>query len=365
MPSDLSLQLEKIIKKYGEVTALEGVSLDVRDGDFFFILGPSGCGKTTLLKIIGGLEKPSQGSVKIMGKEVTALPANKRNTSTVFQEWALFPHMNVYGNIAFGMRMQKKKKAAIKKTVDELLTLIRLEGYEKRMAFELSGGEQQRVAIARALATKPDILLLDEPLSNLDLTLRQQMRIELKRLHEQIGKTFIYVTHDQTEALTMADAVAVMDKGHAVQVGTPKEIYKNPANDYVATFIGEANEFRGKVHALTPEPILRTDAGLDIKVNIRDRDISKNENAIAIIRPEHIKVISDDDEEGMDNKFGVFIDDIVYFGPSLRIFARLEKTEETCFFDITADTSAANEVRRGQLLKVGGSKEFTLCFKAD
>jgi len=365
MPSDLSLQLEKIIKKYGDVTALEGVSLDVRDGDFFFLLGPSGCGKTTLLKIIGGLENPTRGTVKIMGEDVTHLPANKRNTSTVFQEWALFPHMNVFDNIAFGLRTQKKGRAEIKKKVAELLALIQLEEYQNRMAFQLSGGQQQRVAIARALATEPAILLLDEPLSNLDLALRQQMRIELKKLHEQIKKTFIYVTHDQTEALTMADTVVVMDKGRAVQVGSPKDIYKNPATDYVATFIGEANEFHGVIHAITPEPVFKTDTGLDFKVTLRDRDTSTADRASAIIRPEHIKVILDGAGKSMDNQFEACIDDIVYFGPSLRIFARLEKTEETFFFDITVDTQAANDVRRGQLLKVGFSKLFTLCFKAD
>lgn len=363
--SGLSLQLDNIVKHYGEVTALEDVSLEVTDGDFFFLLGPSGCGKTTLLKIIGGLEKPTEGSVRIMGHDVTTLPANKRSTATVFQEWALFPHMNAHDNIAFGMQMQKIPRRQIEKKVHELLTLIRLEGYQDRMAFELSGGEQQRVAIARALATEPDILLLDEPLSNLDLALRQQMRIELKRLHEQIGKTFIYVTHDQTEALTMADRVVVMDRGRAIQVGTPKEIYKTPANDYVATFIGETNEFRGTICELTPDPILETESGMRIMVNSRDEGIRKNSSAIAIVRPEHIKVLSKEEARLTDNHYDALIDDIVYFGPSLRLFAHLEQSKENLFFDIIADTDLANEVRRGQRLTIGSDKDFALCYKAD
>ena len=361
----LSLQLENIVKRFGDVTALGGVSLDVQDGDFFFLLGPSGCGKTTLLKIIGGLEKPTEGRVTIMGRDVTALPANKRSTATVFQEWALFPHMNVRNNIGFGMEMQKLPRKEIKKRVDELLGLIRLEGYHDRMAFELSGGEQQRVAIARALATEPDILLLDEPLSNLDLALRQQMRIELKRLHEKIGKTFIYVTHDQTEALTMADRVVVMDKGKAVQVGSPKEIYKTPENDYVATFIGEANQFRGMVRQLTPDPVVRTDGGLSIKVSVRDEALKEGSRAIVIVRPEQIKILSEEEARGTDNQFGAVVDDIVYFGPSLRLFAHLEESQESLFFDIVADTTLANEVRRGQHLIIGSDKDFVLCYEAD
>lgn len=365
MMSGLSLQLDNIVKRYGEVTALEGVSLEVPDGDFFFLLGPSGCGKTTLLKIVGGLEKPTEGRVKIMGHDVTALPANKRSTATVFQEWALFPHMNVHDNIAFGLQMQKIPRPQIEMKVHDFLTLIRLEGYQDRMAFELSGGEQQRVAIARALATEPDILLLDEPLSNLDLALRQQMRIELKRLHEQIGKTFIYVTHDQTEALTMADRVVVMDRGRAVQVGTPKEIYETPANDYIATFIGEANEFRGTIRELTPDPILETESGLRMKVSLREEGLRSNSNAIAIVRPEHIKVLSEEEARLTDNHYDAVIDDIVYFGPSLRLFAHLEQSKENVFFDIVSDTPLAQEVRRGQRLTIGSDKDFALCYKAD
>ena len=361
----LSLQLQHIVKRYGDVTALEGVSLEVADGEFFFLLGPSGCGKTTLLKIIGGLEQPTEGSVKIMGRDVTGVPANKRSTATVFQEWALFPHMNVRENIAFGMEMQRIPRSQITEKVHGLLALIRLEGYQDRMAFELSGGEQQRVAIARALATEPDILLLDEPLSNLDLALRQQMRIELKRLHEKIGKTFIYVTHDQTEALTMADKIVVMDRGRAVQVGTPKEIYRTPANDYVATFIGEANEFHGTIRELGPVPVFETESGLKMKVNLREAGLGENSRAIAIVRPEHIKVLSQEEARRAENQHEAVIDDIVYFGPSLRLFAHIAEGQDRVFFDIIADTGLANQARRGQRLTIGSDREFVLCYGAE
>jgi ABC-type Fe3+/spermidine/putrescine transport system ATPase subunit len=361
MPS-FSLQIHDVAKYYGPVCALERVNLDIEDGEFFFLLGPSGCGKTTLLKIIGGLEDPSAGTVTIRGKDVTRMPANQRSTSTVFQEWALFPHMSVHDNIAFGMRMRRTPKPEIDTRIGDLLSLIRLPGYEKRMPFELSGGEQQRVAVARALATEPDILLLDEPLSNLDFALRQQMRIELKRLHEKIQKTTICVTHDQTEALTMADRLAVMSKGKVVQVGTPKEIYKDPVNQYVATFIGEANEFHGIIRTMTPEVILETDSGLKFKVNPRDKALKPDGRAITLLRPEHIKILEDGGRETWANQFEVIIDDTVYFGSSLRLFAYFEKTKEEVLFDIPTDTPLANQVARWRRLTIGWDQEQALCY---
>jgi ABC-type Fe3+/spermidine/putrescine transport system ATPase subunit len=344
------------------VCALERVNLDIEDGEFFFLLGPSGCGKTTLLKIIGGLEEPSAGTVTIRGRDVTHMPANQRSTSTVFQEWALFPHMSVHDNIAFGMRMRKTPKPEIGTRIGDLLNLIRLPGYERRMPFELSGGEQQRVAVARALAIEPDILLLDEPLSNLDFALRQQMRIELKRLHEKIQKTTICVTHDQTEALTMADRLAVMSKGKVVQVGTPREIYKNPVNQYVATFIGEANEFHGTLRTLTPEATLETDSGLRMKVNPKDKALKQDGRAIALLRPEHIKITEDRGRESWPNQFEVVVDDTVYFGSTLRLFAYFEQTKEDVLFDIPTDTQLASQVSRWRRLTIGWDPEQALCY---
>lgn len=363
--SNFSLELKGIVKRFGHITALKNTDLNVKEGEFFFLLGPSGCGKTTLLKIIGGLEEATEGTVMIMGKDVTFLRANKRNTATVFQEWALFPHMNVYENIAFGMRMHKIPKREIDDRVEKLLSLIRMDGYKDRMAYELSGGQQQRVSIARALAIEPDILLLDEPLSNLDLALRQQMRIELMRLHEKIGKTFIYVTHDQTEAMTMGDRLAVMTTGKIEQIGSPREIYKNPVNDYVATFIGETNEIYGTLCEMTPDPILKTTAGLKLKVNICDKSLGKNSNAVVIIRPEHTRVLTGEASESPDNHFDIFVDDIAYFGPSLRLFGHLGQGDTPFFIDIAAETDLANGVRRGQRVTLGLNKEYALCYQRD
>lgn len=360
--TNYSVELIDIVKRYKEVTALERMTLKIKDGDFFFLLGPSGCGKSTLLKIIAGLEEPSEGKIHIKGKDVTSLRANKRNTATVFQEWALFPHMNVFDNIAFGMRMHKWTREKINRKVPELMHLIQMEGYEKRMAFELSGGQQQRVSIARSLAIEPDILLLDEPLSNLDLALRQQMRIELIRLHEKIGKTFIYVTHDQTEAMTMGDQLAVMTKGRVVQIGSPKEIYRRPANDYVATFIGETNEISGKLIQSGKDAVFETRSGIRLKVDLRDESLSQGDDAVVIVRPEHLELSDSKTPSPMDNQFDMNIEDIAYFGPSLRLFGHLGNNESPFFVDVASDTKIADTIERGQTITVGVSKTRTLCY---
>jgi ABC-type Fe3+/spermidine/putrescine transport system ATPase subunit len=360
--NNYSVELVDIVKRYKEVTALEHITLKIEDGEFFFLLGPSGCGKSTLLKIIAGLEEPSEGRVIIKGKDVTALRANKRSTATVFQEWALFPHMNVFDNIAFGMRMHKMPREKIKRKVPELMQLIQMEGYEKRMAFELSGGQQQRVSIARSLAIEPEILLLDEPLSNLDLALRQQMRIELIRLHEKIGKTFIYVTHDQTEAMTMGDKLAVMSTGNVVQIGSPREIYRQPANDYVATFIGETNEVFGQLLEAGPAAVFETPGGARLNVDLRDQSLGAGGDAVVIIRPEHLELIDDNKAASVENHFQVEIEEIAYFGPSLRLFGHLLPDRSPFFVDIPADAGIADRIKRGQTITVGVRKEHSLCY---
>ncbi|MDA3789896.1 MAG: ABC transporter ATP-binding protein [Desulfobacula sp.] len=358
--STFALELKDIEKKFGEEVALQKINLQVNEGEFFFLLGPSGCGKTTLLKIIAGLEEPTSGRVMIKGRDESAFHANKRNTATVFQEWALFPHMNVYDNIAFGLRMHKMPKSHINDKVNELLDLIHMSGLEKRMAYELSGGQQQRVAIARSLAIEPDILLLDEPLSNLDLALRQNMRLELINLHNKIKKTFIYVTHDQTEALTMGDNLVVMKKGKIEQVGSPREIYLNPVNDYVATFIGETNEVCGTISELTPDPIMETRGGLKLKVDIRDSSLQKGSEAVAVIRPEHTKLMCVN--EDVDNYFDVIVDNIAYFGPSLRLYCHTEQGDIAFFVNVFAETELASAVEVGTRVAIGLDKQYALCY---
>lgn len=231
--------LHRVTKRFGDVTAVDDIDLDIIEGEFFSLLGPSGCGKTTSLRMVAGLEFPTEGSITIYGEEMGIRPPNKRPVNTVFQSYALFPHMNVEDNIAFGLRMKKVDKPDVRRRVGEAIDLVRLSGMEKRKPNELSGGQAQRVALARALVNRPKVLLLDEPLGALDLKLRQTMQIELKDIQHEVGITFIYVTHDQEEALTMSDRVAVMNEGRLAQVGTPEDIYESPNNLFVAGFVGE------------------------------------------------------------------------------------------------------------------------------
>ena len=282
------LQVQNIVKRFGDVTVLDHLNLSVDRGEFVTLLGASGCGKTTLLRIIAGLETPDEGTVLLSGQDVTDWAPNKRNVNTVFQNYALFPHMNVEANVGCGLRLKKMARPQIQKTVSEALALVQLPGYEKRHPQELSGGQRQRVAIARAIVNSPDVLLLDEPLGALDLQLRRQMQIELKRLQKQLGITFIYITHDQEEAINMSDRIAVMYGGTFAQTGTPAQIYDEPINDYVATFVGNSNIIRGVAEAadgsyikaslpggtlLARKGAVQAAAGTDVLIAVRSENI--------------------------------------------------------------------------------------------
>ena len=252
--AEVSLELKEIKKSFTEGEAvLDNISLEISKGEFITLLGSSGCGKTTTLRIIAGLEQPDAGSVWLDGREVTGLEPNQRDVNTVFQNYALFPHMNVAENIGYGLKLKKVPKSEIRKKVSQMLELVQLEGYEKRKPSELSGGQKQRVAIARALVNNPKILLLDEPLGALDLQLRRAMQIELKHLQKKLGITFIYITHDQEEAINMSDRIAVMKDGRIEQIGTPDEIYNHPKTSYVATFVGNANILHGAAERIQGE----------------------------------------------------------------------------------------------------------------
>ena len=279
------LRLENIDKYYGQNLVVKNLSLDVADSEFLTILGPSGCGKTTTLRMIAGFETPDKGIVYLSGNNVTKLPPYQRNVNTVFQNYALFPNMNVEENIAFGLQQKKKSKVEIKKKVGEMLDMVQMEKFAKRKPAELSGGQQQRVAIARAVANDPAILLLDEPLGALDLKLRKQMQFELKSLQKQLNYTFIYVTHDQEEALTMSDRIAVMNEGVIDQLGTPTEIYNHPATEFVAGFIGDINKLKAtvveknKLSCYGANVMAETKsiaAGKEVKLFIRPEDIELN-----------------------------------------------------------------------------------------
>ena len=270
---------------YGNEVILKNLNLSIKDGEFVTLLGPSGCGKTTTLRIIGGFLTPDKGDIMFNGKRVNDLPAHKREVNTIFQKYALFPHLDVYENVAFGMRVQKKTESEIKNTVQEMLKMVNLSGFANRNIGSLSGGQQQRVAIARALANRPKVLLLDEPLGALDLKLRKDMQVELKNIQQQTGITFVFVTHDQEEALSMSDTVVVMDKGEIQQIGSPQDIYNEPQNAFVADFIGESNIIDG----IMIENYVVEFAGR--KFDCLDYGFEPREPVDVVIRPEDIKVV--------------------------------------------------------------------------
>ena len=305
--SEISLELKNIKKSFQEgEDVLESICLTAKKGEFVTLLGSSGCGKTTPLRIIAGLEQPDSGQVFLNGKDVTSLEPNQRNVNTVFQNYALFPHMNVADNIGYGLKLKKTSKAEISRRVKEMLELVQLSGFEKRKPSELSGGQRQRVAIARALVNNPEVLLLDEPLGALDLQLRRAMQHELKRLQKKLGITFIYITHDQEEAINMSDTIAVMNHGRFEQIGTPDEIYNHPKTSYVAMFVGNANILTGVVESVDPERTdgasdqitVRTDAG-KVKVSMNNVNITaeqdkgylpqKGEKVTIAVRSENIR----------------------------------------------------------------------------
>ncbi len=246
---DIDVRLERVTKAFGDAVAVDDLSLDISEGEFFSMLGPSGCGKTTTLRMIGGFEDPSRGTVYLGGRDVTDLPSYKRDVNTVFQSYALFPHLDVFENVAFGLRRKKVPRDEVRSRVDEALRLVEMSGFETRKPGQMSGGQQQRVALARALVNRPKVLLLDEPLGALDLKLRKQMQLELKRIQQEVGITFIYVTHDQEEAMTMSDRLAVMRHGRIEQTGGPEEVYEHPATPFVASFLGASNLLLGEMKA--------------------------------------------------------------------------------------------------------------------
>ena len=282
---DALVRLQNISVKFDDDQILNNLSLDINEKEFVTLLGPSGCGKTTTLRILGGFVKPDSGDVLFEGKRINDVPPYDRQINTIFQKYALFPHLNVFENVAFGLRVQKKPEKEIKKTVNEMLELVNLKGFGKRNINSLSGGQQQRVSIARALAVKPRVLLLDEPLGALDLKLRKDMQVELKNIQQRLGITFVYVTHDQEEALSMSDTVVVMDNGRIQQIGTPLDIYNEPENAFVADFIGESNIIDG----VMIEDFKASFAGKTF--DCLDKGFDKNEPVDVVIRPEDVDVV--------------------------------------------------------------------------
>jgi spermidine/putrescine transport system ATP-binding protein len=303
---EVDVRLERVTKRFGDIAAVDDLSLDIEEGEFFSMLGPSGCGKTTTLRMIGGFEDPTYGTVFLGGRDVTDLPPYKREVNTVFQSYALFPHLNVRENVAFGLRRKKVDRSEIGTRVTDVMKLVDLEGFEERKPPQMSGGQQQRVALARALVNHPKVLLLDEPLGALDLKLRKQMQLELKRIQQEVGITFIYVTHDQEEAMTMSNRLAVMRQGKIEQLGEPEDVYENPSTEFVAAFLGASNLLEGDVKdqtdgdatvllsagtsVMVPVDRIPQDAGTRVKVGVRPEKITISNEGTSV--PEGLNSIS-------------------------------------------------------------------------
>jgi spermidine/putrescine transport system ATP-binding protein len=311
----VAISLEGVGKRFGPVVAVKETSVDIRDGEFFSMLGPSGCGKTTTLRMIAGFELPDEGRVLLRGADVTNTPPNERNVNTVFQHYALFPHMSVYDNVSFGLELKKVPRGERRDRVAEMLRVVQLEGMEKRKPQQLSGGQQQRVALARALVNRPAALLLDEPLGALDVKLRKQMQFELKRIQSELGTTFVYVTHDQEEALTMSDRIAVMNGGEIEQIGDPKEIYEHPRTPFVADFVGSLNAFDLRVDEVADDLAV-------MRVNERERLVvpagpsaKVGDDLRVAVRPERVRI---EPRDGRPPEGGSLIEgtvaELVYLG---------------------------------------------------
>ncbi|MEL7939722.1 ABC transporter ATP-binding protein [Pseudomonas delhiensis] len=329
-----AVQFTQVSRQFGEVKAVDRVSIDIKDGEFFSMLGPSGSGKTTCLRLIAGFEQPSAGSIRIHGEEAAGLPPYQRDVNTVFQDYALFPHMNVLENVAYGLKVKGVAKAERLKRAEEALGMVALGGYGGRKPVQLSGGQRQRVALARALVNRPRVLLLDEPLGALDLKLREQMQSELKKLQRQLGITFIFVTHDQGEALSMSDRVAVFNKGRIEQVDTPRNLYMKPATPFVAEFVGTSNVLRGDLA----------------------RQLTGNAQPFSI-RPEHIRFASGE-RAACDLEISGLLHDIQYQGAATRYEIRLDNGQNLCVSQANDSWDAGNALHQpGQRVTARWARE--------
>ncbi|WP_395736969.1 ABC transporter ATP-binding protein [Prosthecobacter sp.] len=318
------LVIDRITKSFGTQRAVDDVTLTVGQGEAFSLLGPSGCGKTTLLRMIAGFESPDRGRILLGGQDIAALPPEQRPVNTVFQNYALFPHLSVWENVAFGLRMSRRPKEEIRSGVDRMLELVRLKEHARKRPAQLSGGQRQRVAIARALVNRPQVLLLDEPLAALDLKLRQHMLMELNTIHEQVGTTFIYVTHDQGEAMSLSSRIAVMNAGRVEQVDSPENLYETPRSSFVASFIGDANFFNGVAVELQHEGYVRVMVeGLGSPLVQSNGAVSSNRAMRIMVRPEKISLTLSRPQSGERvNAFPGVVEDVAYFGSHTRYRVR-------------------------------------------
>ena len=358
------IQIERVTKSFAATVAVDDVSLEMRRGEFFSLLGPSGCGKTTMLRMIAGFETPTAGRILLEGKDVSYTPPYRRNVNMVFQQYALFPHMNVYDNVAFGPRTKGLAKAQVQERVGEALRVVRLEEFSRRRPSELSGGQQQRVALARALVNYPSALLLDEPLGALDLKLRQAMQIELKRIQREVGITFVYVTHDQDEALTMSDRIAVMSAGRVQQLGSPEEIYGRPGSSFVAGFIGAANLLPAQVEGTHSDELsLSLPSGGRTLAPAEGRSYGPGESALLVLRPERLVVRHEQPNEDGTGYVKVRVRDLVFQGPVIRMLFECADGREVVV--ITPPQNRPEGLSAGDEVWITWAKEDAYTLPAD
>jgi spermidine/putrescine transport system ATP-binding protein len=351
------VRLERVTKRFGDLAAVRELSLDIESGEFFTLLGPSGCGKTTTLRMVAGFEEPTEGRVLLDGSDVTGLPAFKRPTNTVFQSYALFPHLSVEDNVAFGLRRKKVDKQEIRRRVEEELERVGLSAEANRRPAQLSGGQQQRVALARALVNRPAVLLLDEPLGALDLKLRKQLQVELKGIQRDVGITFIYVTHDQEEALTMSDRIAVMNRGVIEQVDVPEAVYERPRTTFVAGFIGVSNLMPGEVVSANGRVAeLRLDAGVTVTTSAAGAAVG--ERAHAVVRPEKLRIeVARTDSADEPTVEGV-LESSLYLGTATQVVVRLpDKTAMTVLVPNTDEHQRSRLPAPGDAVRLGWAQE--------
>ena len=364
---DNIIELRGVDKSFEDTRALEGIDLSISNGEFLTLLGPSGCGKTTILRILSGFETPDQGDVSIGGQRMNDVPPERRQVNTVFQNYALFPHMTVRDNVAFGLRMQSCPKGEIEGRVLEALRMVHLEQYADRRPHQLSGGQQQRVAIARAVVNKPLVLLLDEPVSALDYKLRRAMQLEIKRLQRRLGITFVFVTHDQEEAFAMSDRVVVMNQGRIEQIGTPQEIYEEPSNLYVARFVGEINILPARIMSVPGEGIYIADISGRRFTLRTSRSFAAGDRVNVLLRPEDIRVYAHDDERPEGPYLTGRIEETVYKGATVDISIALDSGETLSVAEFFNEDDAEISYNRGERVAVTwvDGWEVVLPYEAD
>lgn len=367
MPDSDAYDLEctNVCKKFGQVHAVDNVSFQIPKGSFFSILGPSGCGKTTLMRMIAGFEDPTSGDIQIKSKSVLNTPPNKRNVKMVFQHLALFPMMNVYENIAYGLRCVGTDKSLIEQKVKDVLDRIALPDVGSREIHQLSGGQKQRIAIARCMVLDPDVLLLDEPLGALDLKLREAMKIELKLLQHQFNTTFVYITHDQSEALVMSDHVAIMNEGRFEQIGRPEQLYHAPSTAFVAGFVGDSNRWSGKA-TTTQQGVAKvtTDAGLTMLCQKReDQNLSDGQSVNVYVRPEFITASRAEEKDAGSTELNTLhgkVDSVLFNGANSRVLVR-DPAGEMIEADVVV-TGSSSDLRAGDAVRLTWSESQTMCF---